>query len=1135
MTNFLKSKTAKAAVGLIALVLFFGSFASNAFAAFGDHTLRAKSSWKEEVKVLQAGLNEKGFASPALVVDGAFGAKTTTAVKAYQAANGLKADGIFGPMSYSKWGTTTGGGNTDTGALCPNGNTIASNCSLPPGSSNQTGPVTVSLSPASPSSSQIVVADQATAELARFVFTGNGVVTSVTLNKGGVSSNDTLENVYLYEGGSRLTEPSSVTNTGAIQFSNPAGLFTVSGTKSISVLADIKTGTSGQTVKVTLTGLTTAAGSTTAQVEGNTLAIANATDLASAILQSSQTVGGTPSVDAGTANYTIWGNTLQISQRSVWLKGANFRVIGSAETGALTNARLVIDGVQAGNAVASVMTNGTLSFDLSAAPVTLTSGSHTIEVRADVTGGANRNFYVSLQNAGDLMVTDSQYIVNLKLKSPGSPSPVAYSMSNGGNSGTITINPGTIAFTKDTTFNTSNTITSGASNVTIAKYNLKSYGEAVKVMQLTVRVQLGTGTTGLQNVGIYMNGAQIGSSQNTPDQDETLTFNPGSALIIPAGQTVSLEVRADLQNSSGTNYSGTVTTTTTIPQSQAQGMSSYALYPTSGSLTTASTVVTAGSVSATFAKSASYVNQTVAVNTANQKIGSFIMQAGTSEGVRVTSLSVSLAGTITTTFVDAGSATLTGTGAGMTVNVASTAGMNVGDSVVVETGATDFAGTVTSVVDGDTLTVTGTTAGSTDPSADGALVTVTPASMTYIANNLTNLRLSVNGTQTAPVNPQASNNNFNVDFTVAPNTTATVDVYADAGSRSGTVVATVTPTARGASSQTAITDFDPVTGGNQTAIAGQTITFGSGTLGAGSIINVTTAASHYVLGGSSTEQIIRYNFTSSNGSSTIDELWFTIGGTAGAITKLTVAGSNGGTCTADVTGTTVHLTGCAIVVPQGFGGADLTVTPTYNTVGYGGITAGGTATVDLTDVKSTSGGVQTGQTAVSLATSNAMTLVATLPTITLAAPGTLLTAGEVKLGSVTIAAGVGGNIKVNVIPVRVVLSGGATIATTAGADDIIIREGGTTITSTDGVSGVATPTSQDFTVTLTGTEIVTAGKSRTFDIFAKTIAGVSGDDAAQLSLAPSSAFSFNDINGGGTNLVGNLILNYPTSSVTIQD
>lgn len=1128
MTNFLKSKTAKAAVGLIALVLFFGSFASNAFAAFGDHTLRAKSSWKEEVKVLQAGLNEKGFASPALVVDGAFGAKTTTAVKAYQAANGLKADGIFGPMSYSKWGTTTGGGNTNTGALCPNGNTIASNCSLPPGSSNQTGPVTVSLSPASPSSSQIVVADQATAELARFVFTGNGVVTSVTLNKGGVSSNDTLENVYLYEGGSRLTEPSSVTNTGAVQFSNPAGLFTVSGTKTISVLADIKASTSGQTVKVTLTGLTTAAGSTTAQVEGNTLAIANATDLASAILSSSQTVGNA-SVDAGTANYTIWGNTLQISQRSVWLKGANFRVIGSAETGALTNARLVIDGVQAGNAVASVMTNGTLSFDLSAAPVTLTSGSHTIEVRADVTGGANRNFYVSLQNAGDLMVTDSQYIVNLKLKSPG---PVAYSMSNGGNSGTIAINPGTIAFTKDTTFNTSNTITSGASNVTIAKYNLKSYGEAVKVMQLTVRVQLGTGTTGLQNVGIYMNGAQIGSSQNTPDQDETLTFNPGSALIIPAGQTVSLEVRADLQNSSGTNYSGTVTTTTTIPQSQAQGMSSYALYPTSGSLTTASTVVTAGSVSATFAKSASYVNQTVAVNTANQKIGSFIMQAGTSEGVRVTSLSVSLAGTITTTFVDAGSATLTGTGAGMTVNVASTAGMNVGDSVVVETGATDFAGTVTSVVDGDTLTVTGTTAGTTDPSADGALVTVTPASMTYIANNLTNLRLSVNGTQTAPVNPQASNNNFNVDFTVAPNTTATVDVYADAGSRSGTVVATVTPTARGASSQTAITDFDPVTGGNQTAIAGQTITFGSGTLGAGSIVNVTTAASHYVLGGSSTEQIIRYNFTSSNGSSTIDELWFTIGGTAGAITKLTVAGSNGGTCTADVTGTTVHLTGCAIVVPQGFGGADLTVTPTYNTVGYGGITAGGTATVDLTDVKSTSGGVQTGQTAVSLATSNAMTLVATLPTITLNPSSATFAAAQVKVASVTITAGAGGNVRLKTLPVKFSVSGGANVAGTAGVD-VVIKEGNTTITTTDDIT--ADQTSATVAVTFSNSEIVPASGSRTFDIYVTGEAVTGGDDAITVDLNSPAGFTWDDINGGANNLAGTLILNYPTNSVSIQD
>jgi cell wall-associated NlpC family hydrolase len=54
----------------------------------------------DDVRAVQAALEAAGFSPDG--VDGSYGPKTEAAVKAYQAANGLEADGIAGPKTWAK-------------------------------------------------------------------------------------------------------------------------------------------------------------------------------------------------------------------------------------------------------------------------------------------------------------------------------------------------------------------------------------------------------------------------------------------------------------------------------------------------------------------------------------------------------------------------------------------------------------------------------------------------------------------------------------------------------------------------------------------------------------------------------------------------------------------------------------------------------------------------------------------------------------------------------------------------------------------------------------------------------------------------------------------------------------------------
>ena len=633
MSNLFKSKFVLGLM-LVAAVVFSTGTAEAAI------TKTLKYGMKDaQVKELQQNLNAAGFtvstsgAGSVGYETTSFGTKTKLAVQAYQASKGLTADGIFGPASRAAWtgGSTVGlpAGCTSTSGFSPltgqacNGTTT----------NTQTGPVTATLASTNPASGTLV-AGQATASLAQFTFNGSGTVTAVTLQRIGVSADTTPSNVYLFDGAVRLTDAASVSNTGTVTFTAPAGLFTVSGSKTITVKSDIASGTSGQTVGFTLATFTTSAGTTTANLSGNIHSIASAT---LATVASSGTVTPSGATLNPGANVTVWQDTLTVSNRDVWMKRLALRNIGSAPASAFANFKLYVNGVQVGSAT-GLDANGYVTFDMTSSPVTLASGSRVVRVDADIVSGASRTVQFSLRNAADVDFVDSSFGVNV------SPTSTPWGSASANNiSGT---SGGTMTVEKDVTSPSTN-ITLSGNDVTLGVFKLTAYGEPIKVETLTAGHTTSVTAT-LRNGRLLMstdgtNWTQYGSTSTILAAGTSYTVN----YTVNPGTPVWVKVNADVYDNDGTQsiVAGTTIVANLVAgSSNAQKIDSLGSISVPGSTVTGNTL-TVASATATLTKNNTYANQTIAVPANIFKIGSYNLAGSSVEDILVTTLSFDIEGT----------------------------------------------------------------------------------------------------------------------------------------------------------------------------------------------------------------------------------------------------------------------------------------------------------------------------------------------------------------------------------------------------------------------------------------------------------------------------------------------------------
>ena len=584
----------------------------------------------------QTQVSMSGAGSPGMETS-SFGPATRAAVNKFQALH-LAELGVSAPTG-NVFAGTRGLLNEVCSGMVSTNPTNPTNPTFPT-TPVVTGPVRVMLSSSQPANTGVITG-QAGALLANLTFTGNGTVNSVTLNRGGVSDQSTLTNVYLYDGATRITDGYSYNNNGTLTMNN-IGLM-VNGSRTISVRGDVYSGaTSGQTISVILAGFSTASGSNATNISGPLMNIVSGSGILTTIaLQTAPPSPAATTVNAGSINQNLWSNTLSVGTRAATLKGMTVKMIGSAPSNTLANVGLFIDGTK----VSSTMINGNMQFvfDLMSAPYSLTTGTHVIEVRGDVIGGAYRNFYLSLEKSADLMITDSQVSGGTVAVTPTYLSQPINNMLGG----LVTISNGTLTINQDTAFSNITTLVGGATNVKMAAYKFTAYGEDVKVNNLTFTPTVSGMTpagTALINVGLYVNGGQVGSNQ-TATNASALTFNSlGSNLIVPVGMPVIVEIRGDVMNTLNANYTaGNVRFDLVSGSSNAQGVGSGQLTST-GAGTGQSLSVSSSNVS--FAQTSGWASSSVAPNKSGVKIGSFTVQTGSAEGVTVNNILVGITGTM---------------------------------------------------------------------------------------------------------------------------------------------------------------------------------------------------------------------------------------------------------------------------------------------------------------------------------------------------------------------------------------------------------------------------------------------------------------------------------------------------------
>ena len=473
---------------------------------------------------------------------------------------------------------------------------------------------------------------QALADLGSFNFTAanDGAVTVKTLKlkRIGISADTALQAVYLYDGVTRLTDSASFSN-GSVSFSSGSGLITVAAgqTKTITVKADVRAVSGNIGVAINAASDVTSTGANVSgsfPLQGNLMSMTSAEGLSEVVLTNTLSVNQID-VKAGNTNSIVWSETANVTNKAVDFKYIAFKQVGSINSDDLANLSLYVDGTKVSTAT---LVNNDLAFNL-ATPVRLNTSKHTIELKADIIKGSSRTFSFKMQVAANAVFTDTNYNVNVAATGDVNVGP------------TFKISTGTLSVAADTAF-TATEIVKTASNATLSRFKVKAYGEDIKVNTLTVDLDMaGTyaSTEKVNDLAVVVNGNQVGSSQSVvATSSRDVAFGSSNLFVIPAGTEVIVEVKGSLSLDSNST-STTRNIQAHIKSISAIGVTSYADANIANEVYS-NNILAIVSGSMTIAKNSALQDLNVSKNAQKVKIASYIISAGSAEGVNISNLRV---------------------------------------------------------------------------------------------------------------------------------------------------------------------------------------------------------------------------------------------------------------------------------------------------------------------------------------------------------------------------------------------------------------------------------------------------------------------------------------------------------------
>jgi len=528
------------------------SVGANTYNFTSDLTVGSTGSAVTALQTFLIGQGDLVLATPTQY----FGPMTQKALGKFQAAHGITPSvGYFGPKTrafVNSMSTSTTTTTTTTTGTVPTG-----------------APLSITVDSTSPLSTNVAAGAVNTTVL-KLDFTAGATpvtVTNLVLTRSGLSQDSDLNNVYLYNGATKLASNLGF-NNGAITFSNGAGLFTVPAntTYVVTVTVDVAGSGANSTGHIFQIGLASAANVTGGTFSGNfplnsnQFTIASVSNLATLTITSATSTAST-TVNAGQLNDLVGQVTVQAGNNPVKVTSLTFTNIGSVTPSYLQNIKLMNGSAQLGATISSLNNNNIATFDLSGAPLMLTSGqSAVLSLYADITGGVNRTFQFSIQQSSDLQAVDTTYGVGIGASIQNVPNnggfPVTFS--------NVQINNGGVVVSRDPASPTTNVV-AGNTNQVLAKFDVLASGDSIKFTQLNFTLTPSVAQTVNNFRVVDDQGAQIGTTVNA-----TSSVSEGSGslnYIIPANTTRVLTVYGDLSATSTGSVSVTFGAAGTTAQS----------------------------------------------------------------------------------------------------------------------------------------------------------------------------------------------------------------------------------------------------------------------------------------------------------------------------------------------------------------------------------------------------------------------------------------------------------------------------------------------------------------------------------------------------------------------------------------